>query len=193
MTIREKNRASGSKRAIWIITIIIVASIIGWLAFTFFMPERPKPLIQDVAGLGRPDMPAQFSEIRVPVTIFYPAKSGVTKEERTVAAGSLPVKMVESVLQEYFSGFKTEIRNTIVRGVYRDRNRVFYVDLSDEFRRNFSGDSGDEYYLLKSLYQTVVANVSEARDVKILIEGREVESIGGHMMIMNPLRDSVSY
>ncbi len=173
--------------------VVVAAALIGWLIISFFMPGRPMPLIQDIAGQGRNDLPVQFSEIRVPVTIFYPAKSGVTKEERTVAAGSLPVKMVESVLQEYFSGFKTDLKNTVVRGVYRDRNRVFYIDLSDEFRRNFSGDNGDEYYLLKSLYQTIVTNVSEVRDIKILIEGREVESIGGHMMIMTPLRESVSY
>jgi hypothetical protein len=156
------------------------------------MPEKPKPLIEDIAGQGRNDMPVQFSEIRVPVTIFYPAKSGLIKEERTVAAGSLPVKMVESVLQEYFSGFKTDLKNTTVRGVYRDRNRIFYIDLSEEFRRYFSGDDGDEYYLLKSLYQTIVTNVSDVRDVKVLIEGREVESIGGHMMILTPLQESVS-
>ncbi len=190
---KDKNRPSIRKKVIMISAVVVAAALIGWLIISFFMPGRPMPLIQDIAGQGRNDLPVQFSEIRVPVTIFYPAKSGVTKEERTVAAGSLPVKMVESVLQEYFSGFKTDLKNTVVRGVYRDRNRVFYIDLSDEFRRNFSGDNGDEYYLLKSLYQTIVTNVSEVRDIKILIEGREVESIGGHMMIMTPLRESVSY
>jgi hypothetical protein len=190
---RDTNRPAIRKKIIMISAIVITLSLVGWLVIAYYLPVKPKPLMEDLAGQGRNDMPAQFSEIRVPVTIFYPAKSGLAKEERTVAAGSLPVKMVESVLQEYFSGFKSELKNTIVRGVYRDRNRIFYIDLSDEFRRNFSGDDGDEYYLLKSLYQTIVTNVSEVRDVKILIEGREVESIGGHMMILTPLRESVSY
>jgi hypothetical protein len=191
---KNGNNTQSARKKIFIIAVIVIMiSVTGWLFAAYYLPSRPKPLMVDIAGRGGSDTPAQFSEIKVPVTIFYPSSRGLVKEERTVAAGSLPVKMVESVLQEYFSGFKTDLKNTAVRGVYRDRNRVFYVDLSDEFRRNFSGDAGNEYYMLKSLYQTIAANISEVRDIKILIEGREVESIGGHMMILAPLQDSVSY
>jgi hypothetical protein len=101
------------------------------------------------------------------------------------------VKLAESILQEYFRGFKSDLKNTVVRGVYEDRNKVLYVDLSDEFRRNFSGDARYEYYLLKSLYQTLITNISEISDVKLLVEGREIESIGGHMLTLVPLKESV--
>jgi hypothetical protein len=182
-----------SKRKITVIAaLVIVAGLVGWLATLYFLPGSSKPLIEDMNGQNRIDLPSQASDIKVPVTIFYPSGAGLVKEDRTVSAGSLPVRMVESVLQEYFAGFKNDMKNTLVRGVFRDRNRTFYIDLSDEFRRNFSGDARSEYYLLKSLYQTIVANIPEVRDVKIIIEGREVESLGGHMIIMNPLRDSVS-
>ncbi len=62
-----------------------------------------------------------------------------------------------------------------------------------EKSRNFSGEARYEYYLLKSIYQTLVTNVSEVRDVKILIEGREIDSIGGHMLAIMPLREAVWY
>ena len=171
--------------------ILLVVSLVGWLAFSYYMPG--KPLMEDIERQNRAAMPASFSDIKVPATIFYPDDTGLKKEGKAVAAGTLPVKMVESILQEYFAGFKNELKNTVVRGVYRDRNRIFYIDLSDEFRRNFSGDARYEYYLLKSLYQTIVSNVSDARDVKILIEGREIESLGGRMVITSALQDSVSY
>jgi hypothetical protein len=193
MDISGQHGQSTGKKVIIIGTIVILLTLAGWVIFEYFQPFKPRPLMVDVAGQSMSDSKTQLSDIKVPVNIFYPTSQGLTKEERTVAAGSLPVKMVESVLQEYFSGFKTDIKNTVVRGVYRDRNRVFYIDLSDEFRRNFSGDAAYEYYLLKSLYQTIVSNVSEARDVKILIEGREVESVGGHMMILTPLQETVSF
>jgi len=182
-----------AKKIIFVCTLVIFASLVGWAMFEYFQPFKQRPLMMDSTGQARMDVKTEFSDIKTPVNIFYPTSKGIIREERTVAAGSLPVKMVESVLQEYFSGFKTELKNTVVRGVYRDRNRVFYVDLSDEFRRNFSGDAAYEYYLLKSLYQTVVSNVSDARDVRILIEGREVESVGGHMMTLTPLQETVYY
>ena len=179
------------KKATIAALILMVVSLVGWLAFSYYMPG--KPLMEDIERQNRASMPASFSDIKVPATIFYPGNAGLIKEEKAVAAGTLPVRMVESILQEYFAGFKNELKNTVVRGVYRDRNRMFYIDLSDEFRRNFSGDARYEYYLLKSLYQTIVSNVSDARDVKILIEGREIESLGGHMVITSALQDSVSY
>jgi len=131
------------------------------------------------------------SEIKVPVTLFYPGDAGLTTEDRTLAGSSLPVKLAETILQEYFRGFKSDLKNTVVRGVYEDRNKVLYVDLSDEFRRNFSGDARYEYYLLKSLYQTLVANISGISDIKLLSEGRELDSVGGHMLTLVPLKESV--
>jgi hypothetical protein len=181
------------KRVFIIGTIALSLMLAAWLFFEFFQPFRSRPLMLDASGQAKGDIPSQISEIKVPVTIYYPVGKGLVKEEKTVAAGSLPVKMVESVLREYFDGFKTNLKSTVVRGVYRDRNRVFYIDLSDEFRRGFSGDAMDEYYLLKSMYQTVVTNVSEVRDVRILIEGREVESLGGHIMTQGPLQEILSF
>jgi hypothetical protein len=188
---KDKKNQDVRKKVTVAALILLVVCLVGWLAYAYYMPG--KPLMEDIERQNRASMPATFSDIKVPATIFYPGDAGLIKEEKTVAAGSLPVKMVESVLHEYFAGFKNELKNTVVRGVYRDRNRIFYIDLSDEFRRNFSGDARYEYYLLKSLYQTIVSNVSDARDVKILIEGREIESLGGHMVITSALQDSVSY
>lgn len=192
-TLKATNKMSGRKKIAIVAMVLISAILAGWLTSGYFFSSQEKPLIED-SGRSKQDFSAiPSAEIRVPVTIFYPGDAGLTKEERTIAAGSLPVKMAETVLQEYFKGFKSDLKNTVVRGVYEDRNKMLYVDLSDEFRRYFSGDARYEYYLLKSIYQTVVTNVPEVRDVKILLEGREIESIGGHMLTLTPLKDSVWY
>jgi hypothetical protein len=193
MDIREQGRRIVNRKTVMIGVCVILTALTGWMLVEYFQPFRTKPLMVDASGQAMSDAKIQLSDIKTPVYIFFPTSQGLVREERTVTAGSLPVKMVESLLAEYFSGFKTEMKNTVVRGVYRDRNRIFYIDLSDDFRRHFSGNAAYEYYLLKSIYQTVVSNVSEARDVKILIEGREVESVGGHMMISAPLQEAVSF
>jgi len=68
-----------------------------------------------------------------------------------------------------------------------------YVDLSDEFRRNFQGDVLAEFLLLKGLYESLISNEQEIQDVKILIEGKEIETLGGHLLLTYPLREMVSY
>ena len=188
------SKFSWKKKAVTIAVILISAVLAGWLTSRYFFSSQEKPLVEDSSKQGKQDFSIMTSsEIKVPVTIFYPGEAGLVKEEKTLAGGSLPVKLAESVLQEYFKGLKNGLNNTVVRGVYEDRNRILYVDLSEDFRRNFSGEARYEYYLLKSLYQTLVTNVSEVRDVKILIEGREIDSIGGHMLAIMPLRETVWY
>jgi len=188
------SKFSWKKKAALITVILISAVLAGWLTSRYFFSSQEKPLLEDSSKQGNQDLSIMTSsEIKVPVTIFYPGEAGLVKEEKTLAGGSLPVKLAESLLQEYFKGLKNGLNSTIVRGVYEDRNKILYVDLSDEFRRNFSGEARYEYYLLKSLYQTLVTNVSEVRDVKILIEGREIDSIGGHMLSIRSLRETVWY
>ena len=179
------------KKIAIVLIILILAGLAGWLTSRYFFAGE-KPLVEDAARQGRQDfeMPPA-AEIKVPVTLYYPGDTGLIKEEKTLAGSSVPVKLAESILQEYFKGFKSNMKNTVVRGVYEDRNKMMYVDLSDEFRRNASGDARYEYYLLKSLYQTLVTNISGVGDVKLLIEGREIESVGGHMLTRVPLKESV--
>jgi hypothetical protein len=185
------NKMSVKKKIAIVAAVLLLAVLAGWLTSRYYF-SKEKPLVEDSARQGKQDFAViPSSEIKVPVTLFYPGDAGLTKEDRTLAGSSLPVKLAESILQEYFRGFKSDLKNTVVRGVYEDRNKVLYVDLSDEFRRNFSGDARYEYYLLKSLYQTLVTNISEISDVKLLVEGREIESAGGHMLILVPLRESV--
>jgi hypothetical protein len=192
--IKTPSKFSWKKKAFAIAVILMSAVMAGWLTSRYFFPAQGKLIVEDTSRQGKQDLSiTTSSEIKVPVTIFYPGEAGLVKEEKTLAGGSLPVKLAESLLQEYFKGLKNGLNNTIVRGVYEDRNKILYVDLSDEFRRNFSGEARYEYYLLKSLYQTLVTNVSEVRDVKILIEGREIDSIGGHMLSIRSLRETVWY
>jgi hypothetical protein len=186
-------KMSVKKKIVIVALILVLAAVAGWLTSRYFFSNE-KPLVEDSERQGKQEFMMPLSaEIKVPVTIFYPGDTGLVKEEKMLAGGTLPVKLAESILQEYFMGFKSGLKGTVVRGVYEDRNKVLYVDLSDEFRRNFSGDARYEYYLLKSFYQTLITNIPGISNVKLLIEGREIESIGGHMLTLVPLRESVWY
>lgn len=186
------SKISWKKKAALISVVLLLAIVAGWLTSRYFFSANEKPLVEGSSKQGGPDLPVMpSSEIKVPVTVFYPSDAGLIKEDKTLAGSSLPVKFAETVLQEYFKGFKNDLKNTVVRGVYEDRNKILYVDLSDEFRRNFSGEARYEYYLLKSLYQTLATNIPEVKDVRILIEGREIDTIGGHMLAITPLKETV--
>lgn len=118
-------------------------------------------------------------------------------EERKVQRKTAQMAVAEAVLGEFFKGpvnsKGSEVpRDTKLLGLYRGSDSILYVDLSDEFRRNFSGDIAAEFLLLKGLFESLISNVQDITDVKILIEGREMESLGGHIYLLYPLKDTVS-
>ena len=78
-----------------------------------------------------------------------------------------------------------------VLGLYQGSDGILYVDFSDELRRNFQGDAAAEFLLLRGLYESIISNVKGVDDVKVLIEGKEIESIGGHVLALYPLKATV--
>ncbi len=188
----------GNKKFILVaLLLLVVASASGWLATKYFkLPARQfkQPLIElkgdsaDNAGVG-----PVVSDDAIIAKIFHPSEDGegITAEERSIKNSPVPVKMAEAVVTEYLTELKPGLKDTKLLGIYRDKRSVIYIDLSDEFRKNFSGDVGQEYALLKSLYETVTVNIPGTEDVRVLVDGKEVESVGGHFDALHPLGNTV--
>jgi spore germination protein GerM len=131
------------------------------------------------------------------IRVYYPISGRLQMEERKVQRRASNVAVAEAVIGEFLKGpvnvKDSEIpRDAKLLGLYRGEDGILYIDLSDEFRRNFSGDVIAEFLLLKGLFESLISNVQDITDVKVLIEGREMESLGGHVYLMYPLRDIVA-
>lgn len=183
----------GKKYIISIFVVLAAAGAAGWLVTEHFQStdrQFKEPLIElkGQAPTGaQPPLPA--GDDSVAVKIFIPSANGITVEERKIQNNPIPVKMAEEVVSEYLNGLKSDIKDVKVLGVYRDKRSVIYIDLSEEFKTNFSGDIREEYDILKSVYETVITNIPGAEDVRLLVDGKEIESIGGHFNALCPLGD----
>ncbi len=126
------------------------------------------------------------------IRVYYPVSGHLQMEERSVAAFTDREDAAYSALKEYLKGpvgmGQSAIpHNVRVLNVYFGTDGILYVELSDEFRSNFQGDAVSEFLLLRGLYETMMSNVEGISDVRLLIEGKEVESIGGHIYADRPL------
>jgi spore germination protein GerM len=102
------------------------------------------------------------------------------------------LKLAEGALSELLSGEHIADREAVpdgakLLGVYYGIDRILYVDISSELKRNFRGDAAGEFLLLKSIYDTITSNI-EVDDVFLLINGKEEETLGGHCYIKYPLK-----
>lgn len=183
-----------NKNYIWLtifIVIFVFGTTGGYLYFSkkFFSQQEAMQVLEGKGIVSSSDI----STLR----IYYPMKGWLQMEERKVPKRITNSAIAEAVLEEFLKGPAdvnlSEIpKDTKLLGLYFAADGLLYVDLSDEFRRNFKGDALAEFLLLKSLYDSLVANLPNITDVKVLIEGKELESLGGHIYLMYPLKDMVS-
>ncbi len=131
----------------------------------------------------------------VTVRLYYPAGGRLEVTEKPIPRRIRTSAVAEAVIEEFFrlpvnadAVIPAQVK---LLGLYRDAVQTLYVDLSDELRRNFHADALSEYLLLQGLYETVVSNIPDIRDVKVLVEGREIETLGGHVLLRYPLKNTV--
>jgi spore germination protein GerM len=128
----------------------------------------------------------------VTLRVYYPYNGRLNMEERKVSTTTSKAALAEAAVAEFLKAPARPVESLVpsgarLLGVYPGNDGILYVDLSDEFRRNFQGDALSEHLLLRGLYESVVWNVYGVEGVKVLIEGGEVESVGGHMSAARPL------
>lgn len=70
---------------------------------------------------------------------------------------------------------------------FQGSDGTVYLDISHEFRSHFKGDAYGEFLLLRGLYESVMSNARDVNGLKVLIEGKEVETIGGHISLEGTL------
>jgi hypothetical protein len=130
--------------------------------------------------------------------IYYPAGNQLRLEERSHLRVTGQMAVAIATVEEYLKGPSgaagpAMFKDVKLLGLYKGADRLLYVDLSEEFRRKFQGDAPAEFFLMKGLYESIISNVEDVQDVKVLIEGKEVETLGGHFYLLYPLKDTVSY
>jgi len=139
----------------------------------------------------------QSHEGKVAIRVFFPSPGGLVPEERWVVPSEIQTRMVESAVLEYLKGPSEATTSFIpegtrLLGLYRGSDGIIYMDLSHEFRSNFQGDAYGEFLLLRGLYESVMSNAEDVSGLKILIEGQEVDTIGGHISLQGTLGSAVS-
>lgn len=173
-----------------LLTAFFLAGVFGSYILIHKFQNQEKTAVQ-----GSHATPLEIQDLFT-VKIFSPVEGGLRITERSLARRTSQTAIAEAVTEEYFKGSGGTGRSSIPTnvkflGAYRDSKGILYLDLSDELRRNFRGDALSEYLLLKGLYETLITNISEVQDVKILLEGKEIETLGGHFFTKYPLKNVV--
>ncbi|MDA8387205.1 MAG: GerMN domain-containing protein [Nitrospiraceae bacterium] len=186
---RLKKRRSRSRTVFLPVLLFILAGGLaaGYLylsgGYRIARPAAPEPQAQ----------PEDSSYLKM----YYPMGGFLQTEQRSVSPAIEDRRdAARDAINQYLAGPEGMTDPAIpsgakLRRLYFGTNGVLYVDLSQEFKSNFHGDALTEYLLLKGFYESLISNVQGITDVMVLIDGRQIESIGGHILANRPLGELV--
>jgi spore germination protein GerM len=165
--------------------LLVVAGAILWWLWDGSGRRAPSSDIADQDGTAAPGEELQ---------IWFASRQedALVAEKRRVPLNPTPVDRARASLQELIAGPKSDAARTIaaevkVRELFIDNQGTAYVDFSEALSQTHPGGPWAEVLTLRSIMQTLAANVPEIKRVQILIEGREVETLAGHVDIRRPL------
>jgi spore germination protein GerM len=165
--------------------VVIVIVAIG-LAAVWFAWDRMK-------APARREEAAEVGRVRELTLYFGSQDAGsLVPEYRQILSSGEVLENLRRVIEELIAGPGGEGVATLpssvrVRGAFI-HDKTAFIDFSTEIKDEFSGGTAAEYMLVSSVVQTVCANFTDVEAVRILIDGKQVDTIGGHLLIAKPLR-----
>jgi spore germination protein GerM len=117
----------------------------------------------------------------VPVEQEIPLAQGTVAQARAVVEAQLAAAPPESLASTIPDGTK-------LLGVYVTERNEAFVDLDMTVRTKHPGGSMNELFTVYTIVNAVIANLPDVQQVQLLIDGREVDTLAGHVDLRRPLR-----
>ena len=182
---------------------IIVLSIGFAVTLGFFVDVvgRIQSLVNDQETEDNPFKPVAqplYAPTDAPmiVKIFFQTSGGNTllsAEDQTIFRSAELANRAKQILQKLESGPQTEgmigsiPRETKVSEVFVSADGVAFVDFSNAISTNHPGGVLNEQATIYSIVNSLIYNLPEIKQVKILVGGAEKETLAGHCLLLLPL------
>jgi len=113
-------------------------------------------------------------------------------EQRSVSHAADSVDYARSIVEALIKGplnslVRTIAADTKLRAIYIIPDGDCYVDLSQAVGKDHTGGCNSELLTIYSVVNSLILNVPEIKRVKLLVEGKEVQTLAGHIDLEFPL------
>ncbi|MBI5143251.1 MAG: GerMN domain-containing protein [Nitrospirae bacterium] len=130
--------------------------------------------------------------------LFFPKGDALTAEERRITLrGASDVERAGAVIDELLrgpillSGLAEPLvpSGTSLKGLFIDADGSAYIDLDRSALSGAPKDATGEYLSIQGFYESLRQNVGSVQAVKFLIDGKEIDTLWGHLDAGRPVAD----
>ena len=182
--IKNKKKKKGARI---LILSLIISCVLGFLVF-FFLTLFDS-VYPPVTGKGGKEKSREKQQ----VTLYFSDTNErfLFPEKRYVPTDKTREGQATELIKALVDGSKTGLVNTFplktdIISVKIESDQTARINFGQNLAANHPGGSASEMATIYSLTNTLITNIPEIKKVKILIEGKEQESLKGHVDIRNP-------
>jgi hypothetical protein len=178
--------------AAWIVNILLLVAALGAALVVV-----PRYLAQSAEPSGPVEAVPPAATRHIKATLYYVSEDGLrlVPLEREVPYGEGVVeqarRLVEAQVEPPAAPLVSAIpAGTKLRALYLSDKGNAYVDLSPEVSSAHPGGALDELLTVYSIVNVLTTNLPALAAVQILVNGREVDTLAGHVDLRRPLARS---
>jgi hypothetical protein len=184
------------KRWLQIAAVVLIVVVVAWGASRLL--ERVVSPVPEEPAAAAPAPPAA-NVPHIIATLYYGTSDGqaLAAVKREVPLGEGPRAQGRQILQSELEAAPAPYLSlippgTMLRAFYITERGDAFVDLSPEVSTMHPGGSTNELLTVYAIVNAVTANLSSVERVQILIGGKQVDTLAGHVDLRRPFERDTS-
>lgn len=185
------------RRSIVLASLVVAVAAIVWIVAASVprIRSRVSPSEAATAPAG-----AAAAERKITATLYFVTEDGLSLVgvQREVPFGDAVAEQARRIVEAQLQAAPEPLASAIpagtsLRSVFVSERGDAFVDVSAEVTSKHTGGALDELFTVYAIVNSLTVNLPAVKRVQILIDGKEVDTLAGHVDIRHPLLKSLKW
>jgi spore germination protein GerM len=177
--------------ALWWILFVVVP---GWRA------GNQQATDATAGPTGPPTGASTSAERKITATLYYVAEDGMSlvPAQREVTFGEPVVNQARLIVDAQLAAVQPPLASAVppgtkLRALFVTEQGEAFVDLSSEITTNHPGGALEELFTVYTIVNALTVNLPAITHVQILVDGKEADTLAGHVDLRQPLTKNLTW
>jgi spore germination protein GerM len=182
---------------------VVAVAVLWWLLFVALPGWRRGADAQPTEATGPtgpPSTTATAAQRKITATLYYVADDGMSlvPAQREVNFGEPVVEQARFILEAQLAAVQAPLASAVPTGtrlkaLYLTEKGEAFVDLSAEITSNHTGGALEELFTVYTIVNVLTVNLPAITHVQILVDGKEADTLAGHVDLRQPLVKNLTW
>ena len=190
-----------TRRAILGGVAFVAAAILTWWVLFVAVPRWSRGGAPDQdADPATASAQAAAAQRKITATLYYISEDGMSLEpaQQEVPFAEVIAEQARHIVEAQIAAVEAPRATAVpegtkLRAVYLTERGDAFVDLSGDVTTNNPGGALDELFTVYTIVNALTVNLPAITRVQILIDGKEADTLAGHVDLRHPLSRNLTW